>query len=1195
MKPVSEKLLCPKLLTEKDSSYESVKELNTAVTLGACKNIAVTGIYGAGKSSVINTFISEYEKNNKDKRILRISLSTFDLNEDRNRGNNIDKKYENDIEYKLVQQILYRSNPEELYQSSFNRIHYRPSENIRCLAGRIITSLVALIILFEPSFLRVKSFYDLYFKVFGTVVGGWINIIFDLICLGYLIYIGYLLIIWAIKRISAISSLKFKAKDVEFEVSKDSSVFSKLLEELNYYFRAGKYDVVIIEDLDRLNNPAGLFLKLRELNIMLNESYAFRSEKKVLKFIYAVKDDLFDSDVRVKFFDYIVPVVPVIDAHNAADYIIEQRKDIYEGKDEFKQNIPEIALYIKEMRVLKNILNEFEIYQKTILVNRSHLSDSKLFAMLVYKNLWPDNYSNLHKRTSILNKLFDNPKEVVEKLYSQDVDKQALLKIEIDKLEEEAKAIRKEFMNYLENEYDVEKFVSDSLSYTLNELIENDYLFLRFQQDKFDKYIFIDRVNRESGTNERDFTFDEIDEKIDHDGAMAYRMGQLREELQRFQMEKAELERKLAHKKASTYREILANVKGDLALDCIKEHVGTDVPKELVEFILSMLRRGYIAEDYHSYISFYYEGTISTKDSGFINAVLQGRTLDYDYKLDNPKEVRKQLSKEDLYNSNSILNYSYIAYLMKVKDGYLENVTKAVRRNWDFIRECDIVGNEMSKYLRNHVFYYWYDCLTNLFKENKTYLTDNIRVFFHYCPEQVFLNNEARVSLSTMYEVIASATTADSASLVASWIKSNVIVFKNVRAPLTEYERPLYDTVLDEGLFEINTTNLLVIFGKAFEEASYTTIRKCNNVFLVSYLEEHLVVAIKAFPNGSVKEEGDYLKNLLNNDKIDRAWKETYLSKQNTILDNLKDLSEETTAMIVKSGKLKATWANINVAISKGVTEFLKTFIAENVTDLATQKCELEEDDVDRIEKTLFANNDYLSLEHYDALTSSFSTPLDPEILSGLSNERMTILVKRSLIGFSEPGLAILSSYKTPVVAQYVIDHFEEYKNYTDNSKDLCDNEFGALILGSQLSDEQKSFYLDKVAPSDLESDKHYYTFSKLICEFFNRVGITDNTDIDLAVNALTGYNDQNGCEVKISLINKINVTKGYDKERVTRMINALGVGYLKLNSYYGSTSLDNTVQNTQLLKFLTENNHYVNRFYPQGDGRLKVTFKRKR
>ena len=152
MESFSDKLLSPRLLSEADSSYESVRELSAAIEQDSCKNIAVTGIYGAGKSSVINTFVFEYKKEHPKKRLLRISLSTF-INECGKTG----EAYFNDIEYKLVQQILYRSDPDELYQSSFRRIHYRPNKDVKCLAIRIIISIIALIIMFEPTFLRIDS------------------------------------------------------------------------------------------------------------------------------------------------------------------------------------------------------------------------------------------------------------------------------------------------------------------------------------------------------------------------------------------------------------------------------------------------------------------------------------------------------------------------------------------------------------------------------------------------------------------------------------------------------------------------------------------------------------------------------------------------------------------------------------------------------------------------------------------------------------------------------------------------------------------------------------------------------------------------------------------------------------------------------------------------------------------------------
>ena len=186
MKPVSEKLLSPKYLTDSDFSYESVKELTAVVAQVESKNIAVTGINGAGKSSVINTFVAEYEKNNPEKRLLRISLSTFYLGKE----DKPSESYENDIEYKLVQQILYRSNPDELYQSSFRRINYRSSDNIKWLTICILVTLATLNIQFEPSFLRIDSLYELYFGILGPKYGDCVNKFFDVASLGWLVYLA---------------------------------------------------------------------------------------------------------------------------------------------------------------------------------------------------------------------------------------------------------------------------------------------------------------------------------------------------------------------------------------------------------------------------------------------------------------------------------------------------------------------------------------------------------------------------------------------------------------------------------------------------------------------------------------------------------------------------------------------------------------------------------------------------------------------------------------------------------------------------------------------------------------------------------------------------------------------------------------------------------------------------------------------
>jgi len=124
-----------------------------------------------------------------------------------------------------------------------------------------------------------------------------------------------------------------------------------------------------------------------------------------------LRDDIFLSKDRTKFFDFILPVVPIVDASNAYDKFIEHFKDgnIFQLFDEkFMQGL---SLYVDDMRLLKNIYNEFIIYYNRLKKSSTEQNPNKLLAMITYKNIFPRDFADLQISQGYVYTLFDKKEE----------------------------------------------------------------------------------------------------------------------------------------------------------------------------------------------------------------------------------------------------------------------------------------------------------------------------------------------------------------------------------------------------------------------------------------------------------------------------------------------------------------------------------------------------------------------------------------------------------------------------------------------------------------------------------------------------------------------------------------------------------------------------------------------------------------
>lgn len=134
-----------------------------------------------------------------------------------------------------------------------------------------------------------------------------------------------------------------------------------------------------------------------------------------IRFVYAVKDDIFEKEDRTKFFEFILPVIPIINATNSGEEIRRWVTDHNYGKIFDEDFIDDIAPYIDDMRVLQNIFNEYEIYREQI-INRTglNLDPKKLFAVIAFKNIYPSDFSDLQNEKGIVKQAFYEKEKILK-------------------------------------------------------------------------------------------------------------------------------------------------------------------------------------------------------------------------------------------------------------------------------------------------------------------------------------------------------------------------------------------------------------------------------------------------------------------------------------------------------------------------------------------------------------------------------------------------------------------------------------------------------------------------------------------------------------------------------------------------------------------------------------------------------------
>ncbi|MEY2792531.1 MAG: hypothetical protein RJA76_523 [Bacteroidota bacterium] len=434
-------------------------------------NVALTGGYGTGKSSIIETFLSK-TKNYNATQVIRISLANFNFRKieetDKRRKviiagrNTLANEEQIELEIGVLQQIIFQINNQSISKIFRKKIKIGHGKPFFFSALIVLTSLAA-VLFWWPSllykWLNIPDFYLLIESIW------FLGSMFLFALIGAIFLIKTI-----IHRLLDLRLSKFEIKSVGANFDSKESHFSlnSHLDELIYLIDKGKIKLIVFEDLDRFNDYE-IFEKLREINHVLRYSPDLKHQQ--VKFLFVLRESIFKNEnEKNKFFDLIIPVVPFISSKNSQAKMIDLFKKeinlitISDSSDRFKSVIKTSALCIDEMRTIKSIYNDYLVYLKVIEQNDQNiinLPKHELLAVVIYKNLFPLDFENINSGTSKLEQILNLRKNFLNILTKSKNDQVEVLRKQKSTTEEHNPELDK---NILDIEYDIKKLKNETFT-----------------------------------------------------------------------------------------------------------------------------------------------------------------------------------------------------------------------------------------------------------------------------------------------------------------------------------------------------------------------------------------------------------------------------------------------------------------------------------------------------------------------------------------------------------------------------------------------------------------------------------------------------------------------------------------------------------------------------------------------------------
>lgn len=663
--------------------YET--ELSSKLEDPDVKNIAITGPYGSGKSSIIKTFFHLHP----EYRPLYVSLAAFKDEHEQAITPELQKILDDRIEYSILQQLFYHVRGKDVPFSRLKRIRTVKPSRIVGLALLVSLFVICVLYVYMPAWLPGYKTWNvnvpvwLYYMAILGIVTGAISLIY---------------LLFKFQQNASIIKLNLDKAQLEIAPDKGSSVLNQHMDEIVYYFGATSHDLLVIEDLDRFKN-AEIFVKLREINTLINNSLQINRK---VTFIYALRDDVFFDQNRTKFFDFILPVVPVTNASNSASNLINKFDSLGLAKPVSHHLLNDLSLFITDRRLIQNIFNEFQVYRYQL--NNEALQTDMLLAMIVYKNIHPTDFTDLQSNKGMVYEFFQQKEKINAEMAEE-------MEAKLRELESEFHQIE---TSHLKSVYELKLLYVAGLFKAIYKengsdfagiiQVRNNYLNLAEITDDAGFYILkaeknLQIMTRSGAPKKTSISFAYIETEVDSVESYDDRVKKLKgiKDTNVFQLKQEikQVRDEIRQIRGQSVKELLAR----------RKLSGFNTPINQHKPLAYLLNNGYISEEYWLYISYFEPGQLSKNDLDYILAVKNRTDTEPNDKLTNVGQVIMRLSDSDCLHPET-LNYDLLNALLRLKNVYPGKLAAIVRQfnrlsdvDWIFIEGFRSTYEERGKEL----------------------------------------------------------------------------------------------------------------------------------------------------------------------------------------------------------------------------------------------------------------------------------------------------------------------------------------------------------------------------------------------------------------------------------------------------------------------------------------------------------------